>query len=219
MSSVDTMSIMGEAFVELAAQSPLEKISVSDIVAASGKNRKTFYYHFEDKSHLIRWIFRSDLAEVLHDRFDEEHLAYENPQDPGSMPELPYYAFRKSGVRSLDGSEFVRALADTLQKRPEYYGKALRGVEPDGLRAYLVRLYVPAFEKDIRFILSNRSLDRANVKFLAEFYAGALVSYLATKAASPATSHDLLHDMGPFGNIIHSSMENEIKEQQMRRSF
>ncbi len=219
MSSVDTMAVMGEAFVELAAQSPLEKISVSDIVSASGKNRKTFYYHFEDKSHLIRWIFRSDLAEILHERFDEEHLVYENPADPGAMPDLPYYAFKKSGVRSLDGSEFVRALADTFEKRSAYYGKALRGVEPDGLRAYLVRLYVPALEEDIRFILSNRTLDAANVRFLAEFYAGALVSYLATKASSPTASPDLLQDMGPFGNIIHSSIENEIKEQQLRRSL
>ncbi len=219
MSSIDTMTIMGEAFVKLAEQSPLEKISVSDIVSASGKNRKTFYYHFEDKSHLIRWIFRSDLAEVLRAHFDEEHLVYENPQEPGAMPDLPYYAFKKSGVRSLDGSGFVQALAETLQLRGAYYGKALRSVEPDGLRAYLVRLYVPAFVNDIRFILSNRSLDSANAHFLAEFYAQALVSYLASKAASPATAHDLLHDMGPFGNIIHSSIENEIKEQQLRRSL
>ena len=54
MGSVDTMKLMGDAFVSLARRFPLEKISVSDIVAASGKNRKTFYYHFNDKSHLIR---------------------------------------------------------------------------------------------------------------------------------------------------------------------
>ena len=62
MGSVDTMKLMGDAFVSLAERFPLEKISVSDIVAASGKNRKTFYYHFNDKSHLIRWIFRNKPA-------------------------------------------------------------------------------------------------------------------------------------------------------------
>ena len=216
MSSIETMSIMGETFVRLAAQTPIEKISVSDIVAASGKNRKTFYYHFEDKNHLIRWIFRNDLAKVLLERFDEERLVYENPQAEGAMPHLPYYVFKKSGVRSLDGSEFVHALADTLERRASYYAKVLRNVGPDGLRDYLLRLYRPAFEDDVRFILSNRSLDAANVRFLAEFYTCALITYLSLKVSTPA-AQNLLHDMGPFENIIHSSIENEIKEQQLRR--
>ena len=68
MASSDTMELMGESFVSLAEKLPIERISVSDIVAASGKNRKTFYYHFEDKAHLIRWVFRNDLAETLRFR-------------------------------------------------------------------------------------------------------------------------------------------------------
>ena len=59
------MSIMGEAFVELAAQSPLEKISVSDIVAASGKNRKTFYYHFKNIPGLVSWTLDQIFDDVL----------------------------------------------------------------------------------------------------------------------------------------------------------
>ena len=42
MASSDTMELMGESFVSLAEKLPIERISVSDIVAASGKNRKTF---------------------------------------------------------------------------------------------------------------------------------------------------------------------------------
>ncbi len=216
MSSLETMSALAEAFVNLAAQTPIEKVSVSDIVAASGKNRKTFYYHFEDKSHLIRWIFRSDLAIMLREHFDEEHLVYENPQTEGAMPTLPYYAFKKRGVRSLDGSEFVAAFAQALERRASYYARALRSVEPDGLRAYLMRLYIPAFEDDVHFILSNRCLDAANVRFLAEFYTGALITYASLKVSVPGSTN-LLADMGPFRNIIHSSIENEIKEQQLRR--
>ena len=171
MGSTDTMKLMGDAFVELAEQRPLEKISVSDIVAASGKNRKTFYYHFEGKSHLIRWVFRSDLAHMLQNRFEGARLVYEEDRE-GPMAELPYYAFKKVGIRSLDGSDFLRTLSDTFQNRRSYYAKALRSDEPDGLRAYLHELYTPALANDIRFILSNRSLDEANVRFLAEFYTG-----------------------------------------------
>lgn len=215
MASADTMSLMGESFVSLAEKLPIEKISVSDIVAASGKNRKTFYYHFESKSHLIRWVFRNDLAQVLYDRFDSDQLVYERDGD-GAITNMPYYAFVKVGVRSLDGSEFFQALADTFAKRRSYYAKALKSTDPDSLRAYLFNLYVPALENDIRFILSNRSLDSANIRFLAEFYTGAAVSYLVHRVTTPGHT-DLLENVQPFQNIVHSSLENEIKEQQLRR--
>ena len=96
MASSDTMELMGESFVSLAEKLPIERISVSDIVAASGKNRKTFYYHFEDKAHLIRWVFRNDLAETLLERFDSDHLVYEREGD-GAIADKPYYAFKKVG--------------------------------------------------------------------------------------------------------------------------
>ena len=64
------------------------------------KTAKRFYYHFEDKAHLIRWVFRNDLAETLLERFDSDHLVYEREGD-GAIADKPYYAFKKVGVRSL----------------------------------------------------------------------------------------------------------------------
>lgn len=215
MGSIDTMKLMRDAFVSLAERFPLEKISVSDIVAASGKNRKTFYYHFNDKSHLIRWIFRNDLASLLQERFEGASLVYEE-RGEYAMPDLPYYTLKKSGIRSLDGSGFLCAFADTLQNRRTYYAKALRSNDPDGLRSYLLRLYTPALENDIRFILSNRDLSDSSVRFLAEFYTGATITYMANRLCDSA-DHDLLSDIDPFNNIVHDSIEHMIKEQQFRR--
>lgn len=45
-----------EGFLECIKTTPYKKISVSQIVAESGISRKTFYYHFEDKNDLVRWI-------------------------------------------------------------------------------------------------------------------------------------------------------------------
>lgn len=215
MGSADTMKLIGDTFVELAAHHPIEKISISDVVSASGKNRKTFYYHFEDKNHLIRWIFRSDMARVLRERFEGSQLVYESEKE-GTMPELPYYVFKKTGIRSLDGSQFLHALAATLQERRDYYAKALRFNGPDGLRAYLTTLYTPALENDIDFILSNRSLDRSSIHFLAQFYTCGLITYMADRLADP-TARDILSNIGPFENIIHESIEYEIREQQFKR--
>lgn len=209
------MALLGKSFIDLAEHLPIEKISVSDIVAASGKNRKTFYYHFEGKECLIRWIFRRDLADILVEDVEDDSLVYER-DEPGAMPALPYYICKKVGVRSLDGSVFACALARCFQSRRAYYAKVLRQTGPDSLQAYLRKLYVPAFERDIRFILSNRYLAESNIRFLSEFYAGAMLSYLIEKACDPACP-DILADVKPFQNIIHSSLESEIKKQQLKR--
>ena len=97
MGSLDTMGLLGNSFIELAEHQPIEKISVSDIVAASGKNRKTFYYHFESKEHLIRWVFRRDLADVLKANVADDDLLFESEGDD-SFPSLPYYVHKKVGV-------------------------------------------------------------------------------------------------------------------------
>ena len=196
MGSLDTMGLLGNSFIELAQHQPIEKISVSDIVAASGKNRKTFYYHFESKEHLIRWVFRRDLADVLKANVADDDLLFE-PEGNDSFPSLPYYVHKKVGVRS-------------------YYAKTLRMSGPDSLQAYLYRLYVPAMAADIRFILSNRYLSEGNVRFLSEFYTGAILSYLQHKVCDP-TCADITADVKPFQNIVHSSLESEIKKQQLRR--
>lgn len=48
-----------------------DKITISDIVSKCGLNRKTFYYHFEDKNALLRWIVECD-AERINERIDNE---------------------------------------------------------------------------------------------------------------------------------------------------
>lgn len=217
MGSSDTMALLGDTLIELSERAPLEKISISNIVDASGKNRKTFYYHFDSKEALVHWTFRRDMASMLLQHANPDTLVYET-QGAGTYPTLPYYVRKKIGVRSLDGSPFILSLAACFELRRSYYAKALRPVGADSLRAYLKRLYTPAMEDDVLSILSNRYLPRNNVRFLAEFYVGALVSYFAERVIDPSCT-DLVEDMGPFDNLVHSSLEWEIKEQQLRRNL
>lgn len=44
---------------------PLDKITVREIIEDCGINRKTFYYHFRDIYHLIKWIFEEEAIEVV----------------------------------------------------------------------------------------------------------------------------------------------------------
>lgn len=44
---------------------PLSKITVSEIIANCGVNRKTFYYHFEDIYALLKWVLEEEAIEVV----------------------------------------------------------------------------------------------------------------------------------------------------------
>lgn len=217
MGTLDTKILIADALVELCEEQPLKKVSISDIVEKTGKNRKTFYYHFEDKNALIVWKFRYDLAAELQHRFPENILVYET-EGVEATAEFPFYITQKSGVRSLDHSRFFDSFAHVLEENRTFYTQALLETGPHALRNYLYELYLPALRNDITIILANRYLPDANIDFLSEFYTCAFLYFFIRKCDQPGAKH-LLSDAGPFANLIHSSLESEIKEAQLRRNL
>jgi len=55
--AINVKLLLANAIIELSAEKPLSKITVSDVVAKAGTGRQTFYNHFKDKNDLIYWIF------------------------------------------------------------------------------------------------------------------------------------------------------------------
>ncbi|MGI6105487.1 MAG: TetR/AcrR family transcriptional regulator C-terminal domain-containing protein [Raoultibacter sp.] len=218
MNALNTMLLIAETFVSLCDEMPLRKISISDIVERTEKNRKTFYYHFENKDYLIIWIFRYDLGKILRERFPESTLVYEEASED-SISQFPYYITQKSGVRSLDHSEFFNCFSKTIEGRRRFYTQALLDNGPSSLRNHMYDLYLKAMRKDIDLILANRYLPNENIQFLAEFYTCAFLYYFIRKCCDQPHATDLIGSAGPFANIIHSSLEMEIKEAQLRRNL
>lgn len=66
--SNQTKHLLAESLQELMVTTPLEKISVNDIVDHAGVGRNTFYYHFEDKYDLVNWYFQSGITQFLVER-------------------------------------------------------------------------------------------------------------------------------------------------------
>ena len=217
MGTLDTKLLIAKALTELCESEPLKKVSISDIIERTGKNRKTFYYHFEDKNALIVWKFRYDLAAELQRRFPENILVYEKA-GTGTLDRFPFYITQKSGVRSLDHSTFFSAFAHVLEQNRTFYTQAFQESGPSSLRNYLFDLYLPALRNDIILILANRYLPEENIDFLSEFYTCAFLSYFIHKCEQPGNVR-LAGMAGPFANIIHSSLESEIKEAQLRRNL
>jgi len=67
--SLQTQKSLSFALKHQMEQKPLRKITVNDIIADCGLNRKTFYYHFEDIYALLKWTLEQDAFEVVR-QFD-----------------------------------------------------------------------------------------------------------------------------------------------------
>lgn len=213
MDALDTKICLAEALAELSAAKPYGKVSVSDIITAAGKNRATFYYHFEDKSHLTAWLFRSDLAALLEAEFEPAELVFEDASgDPCSA--LPYYARVRKGSRSLDGGRFMALLAQLLENRREFYTQVMAVQGPGSLDRYLYQLYLPAVEEDVCLMLSGRKIPASGAGFLAEFYTDALLSFFKRRLEM-SKNRPLLEGAEPFLDILHSSIEHQIEAQQL----
>ena len=65
VSSLRTKELLASALRRQMEKKPLSRITVSDIMAETGLNRKTFYYHFEDIFALVRWMFEQETVKII----------------------------------------------------------------------------------------------------------------------------------------------------------
>ena len=80
ITTYNTKKAMADSLKKFMRVKPLSKITVSEIIADCGMNRKTFYYHFKDIYALLKWILEQEAIEVVK-RFDllsvpEEVIAF-----------------------------------------------------------------------------------------------------------------------------------------------
>ncbi len=64
-SSQITKKALAASLKELMKSTPLNKISIKNIVDNCGLNRQTFYYHFQDIFDLVDWIYKTEAIESI----------------------------------------------------------------------------------------------------------------------------------------------------------
>ena len=65
VTSLNTKKMIAASLKQFMMHKPLSKITVSEIVADCGINRKTFYYHFEDIQDLLKWLLEQEAFEIV----------------------------------------------------------------------------------------------------------------------------------------------------------
>ena len=116
MEAGSAKTALANAMRQLLLTTSFSKISVSQLCAECGVNRKSFYYHFKDKYDLISWIFESE-----SDRWIADHAV---SSDWDSLLEMLKYldenrAFYAKVLR-IDGQNSFReylakSIVDTIQ--------------------------------------------------------------------------------------------------------
>ena len=73
-------TLLAESFRTLAAEKPIEKITIKEITDGAGVIRVTFYNHFQDKYELLEWICRTEIVEpvrtLLFNDMQEEAMTF-----------------------------------------------------------------------------------------------------------------------------------------------
>ena len=65
ITTYNTKRTHADSLKKIMKQKSFSKITVSEIIADCGVNRKTFYYHFEDIFALLKWMFEEEAIEVV----------------------------------------------------------------------------------------------------------------------------------------------------------
>lgn len=227
---IEAKLALAQSFVELAETVPIDDITVNMIVDGLGKHRKTFYYHFPSKSHLIVWLFRYELAKELEKRFASEQLVFGLEED-----EFAEFAFYTRGVddgRRIYNAPFFDGLYGCFERRRNYYRNVFSRLGPGTLEHYLLTLYLPVITDDIHYLIEQKvseqklmlqediriQLDRGySVDFLAEFFTGAFISRYIQRL-NYASVGRTAEEISPFENVIHDSLGWLIHQEVARRA-
>lgn len=65
VTTLNTKKTLAASLKRFMEKKPLSKITVSEIIADCGVNRKTFYYHFTDVYDLLKWMLEEEAIEVV----------------------------------------------------------------------------------------------------------------------------------------------------------
>ena len=60
-----TKTALASSLRKLAENTPIDKITISDITEDCGVNRQTFYYHFQNIYDLVAWIYQNETTKAI----------------------------------------------------------------------------------------------------------------------------------------------------------
>ncbi len=158
-----TKNALASAMKDLILEKPFEKITVSDICDRCGMNRKSFYYHFQDKYDLVNWIFLVGFMEEIAPEFSDADV--------------------EGDIRL--GWEGVEKLCHYFYREKEFYRRAFQIEGQNSFRDYFHDAVFPAFYAILADILQDDSYGDLFVTILCDAMVAGLVHWLTGHDPEP----------------------------------
>lgn len=189
--SLITKKAIAQALKSVCKGKAFDKISITDITAACGLNRQTFYYHFQDKYELLSWIYYNEnFSKITKD------ISFENWNDK------------------------ILEMLGIMMEEKQFYMNTLREQEKT-FESYLFDMAKALFVDAMNALDTNGKLEPGEKEFGAEFYAfgicGVILSWVEKGMKIPpevVSLHlkSLASDTGQVAYIRNQALQNMNQE-------
>ena len=142
-----TKKAISEAFISLLNETPLDKITVKDIVERCQINRNTFYYYYRDIYALLEDLFQAEVKKAL----EAEEITGENWQDA-----------------------YLRAISFVMENRKAVY-HIYHSISRETLERYLYEVTGGLMLRFVRKQADGILAKESDIRLTADFYKCALV--------------------------------------------
>ena len=150
-----TKQALAAALKDLMREQPFEKISVAQISQHCGMNRKSFYYHFQDKYALVNWIF------------DTEFVAAAREQDP------------------VDQWDFLQNISNYFYENRAFYRKALIIQGQNSFSDHFRALLQPVLRRHIGELMDTEDIHPFLLDVYADAFFCAMARWLQSIDCMP----------------------------------
>ena len=142
----NTKKMFAASLKSFMEKKPLSKITVSEIIASCGVNRKTFYYHFEDIYALLKWMLEQESIDIIRqfnllvDCREAVLFIMNYVQNNKHLLCCAYDSMGRDELRNFFCMDFIgiiRALIDTTEKQLGLHTE-------ENFKTFLAHLYAEA---------------------------------------------------------------------------
>lgn len=186
ITTLNTKKTLAASLKKAMEKKPLSKITVSEIIADCGVNRKTFYYHFEDIYALLKWMLEEEAIEVVK-QFDllvdyREAILFvlDYVKTNKHLLCCAYDSMGRDEMKRFFYSDFIGITSDIIQNTEQQLGIHVE----NEFKKFLAHLYTEAIAGMLidEFTNKDEHAPEKVVEYLSLVLKNSLPSVLASAA-------------------------------------
>lgn len=165
VTSFHTKKALSESLKKIMNKKPLSKITISEIVADCGVNRKTFYYHFEDIYALLKWTIDTEAVNVVKeinlvvDYQEAISFVMNYVEQNEYLLNCAYDCLGREGLKSFFQGDFREIMVGILETVEKEYNLIL----DKEYKKFLVDFFVEAFSGNLIDWIRNRDVRKKEI--------------------------------------------------------